>query len=256
MSEPPVNNPFKTMAALMIENDQLRQQLAEIEDENKRLIETDSQSCKRVMELAGELEQEKLEHRRSVKRHLADREEHLRQLEQALNSKSMAEWCLEERAAGNGGCGACSVCCKELRDEFEQANRERDDAVANNEANLNLAGIRAKLLEKAGRERELAQAKCAEWADLVPEICQLLDGWHADGTAWSEWDESVRKRIAKLNMKPNPGQPLLDRLAALERVQEAANSYFKLSPSSPERGSKLTELANALAAVPKEAQRD
>lgn len=27
---------------------------------------------------------------------------------------------------------------------------------------------------------------------------QLLDGWHADGTAWTEWDESVRKELLEL----------------------------------------------------------
>jgi len=30
------------------------------------------------------------------------------------------------------------------------------------------------------------------------DCCQLLDGWHQDGTAWSAWDESVRQRIGKL----------------------------------------------------------
>lgn len=35
-------------------------------------------------------------------------------------SKSPAESCAEERAAGNGGCGACALCCKELRDEVDK----------------------------------------------------------------------------------------------------------------------------------------
>jgi len=30
------------------------------------------------------------------------------------------------------------------------------------------------------------------------DCCQLLDGWHQDGTAWSAWDESMRQRIGKL----------------------------------------------------------
>lgn len=33
-------------------------------------------------------------------------------------------------------------------------------------------------------------------ADLLTDIAQVFDGWHADGTAWSEWDESVRKRLS------------------------------------------------------------
>lgn len=32
--------------------------------------------------------------------------------------------------------------------------------------------------------------------DLLVDVAQILDGWHQDGTAWSEWDESVRKRIS------------------------------------------------------------
>jgi hypothetical protein len=39
-----------------------------------------------------------------------------------------------------------------------------------------------------------------EFADrLMPDIAQLLDGWHQDGTDWSEWDESVRERLSNLS---------------------------------------------------------
>lgn len=31
---------------------------------------------------------------------------------------------------------------------------------------------------------------------LLTDVAQLLDGWHNDGTAWSEWDESVRQRVS------------------------------------------------------------
>lgn len=49
-------------------------------------------------------------------------------------------------------------------------------------------------------ERGLAETveRIKEMQDLGPELCQLLDGWHADGTAWSEWDESIRQRLSKL----------------------------------------------------------
>lgn len=36
-------------------------------------------------------------------------------LRSELKIESMAEWCLKEREAGNGGCGACSICCVELQ---------------------------------------------------------------------------------------------------------------------------------------------
>jgi hypothetical protein len=32
---------------------------------------------------------------------------------------------------------------------------------------------------------------------LLVDIAQIFDGWHADGTHWSDWDKSVRKRIAE-----------------------------------------------------------
>jgi chromosome segregation ATPase len=40
--------------------------------------------------------------------------------------KSPAKACLDERAEGNGGCGACSVCCGELRDKLEATERQAD----------------------------------------------------------------------------------------------------------------------------------
>lgn len=36
---------------------------------------------------------------------------------------------------------------------------------------------------------------------VLIDVSQLLDGWHCDGTAWSEWDETVRKRVSELHRK-------------------------------------------------------
>jgi hypothetical protein len=33
---------------------------------------------------------------------------------------------------------------------------------------------------------------------LLVDVAQIFDGWHADGTPWSEWDESVRRRVTDL----------------------------------------------------------
>lgn len=33
---------------------------------------------------------------------------------------------------------------------------------------------------------------------LLVDVAQLLDGWHQDGTAWSEWDETVRRRVGAM----------------------------------------------------------
>jgi hypothetical protein len=34
--------------------------------------------------------------------------------------------------------------------------------------------------------------------DLLCHVHQLLTGWHQDGTAWTEWDEDVRKRVLEM----------------------------------------------------------
>jgi len=39
---------------------------------------------------------------------------------------------------------------------------------------------------------------------LLCDVAQLLDGWHQDGTAWSEWDESVRKRVVEIQRTLEP----------------------------------------------------
>lgn len=33
---------------------------------------------------------------------------------------------------------------------------------------------------------------------LLVDVAQILDGWHADGTEWSKWDESVRSRVSNM----------------------------------------------------------
>jgi hypothetical protein len=36
---------------------------------------------------------------------------------------------------------------------------------------------------------------------LLTDVAQLLDGWHNDGTAWSEWDEHVRQQVTITQQK-------------------------------------------------------
>lgn len=43
-----------------------------------------------------------------------------------------------------------------------------------------------------------------EVRNLLPDVGQLLDGWHADGTAWSQWDETVRQRVGALLQRIHP----------------------------------------------------
>jgi hypothetical protein len=42
----------------------------------------------------------------------------------------------------------------------------------------------------------MTEQQISELQILLTDIAQIFDGWHADGTAWSEWDQSVRVRIS------------------------------------------------------------
>jgi hypothetical protein len=59
-----------------------------------------------------------------------------------------------------------------------------------------------------------------ELDELLFHISQVFDGWHADGTAWSEWDESVRKRVTEYRIK-------LESVAPQEPKQEHPNDICK-----------------------------
>jgi hypothetical protein len=44
--------------------------------------------------------------------------------------------------------------------------------------------------------------------ETLPSVLQLLDGWHADGTAWTEWDEKVRLMASGLLMRAHKYKPI------------------------------------------------
>lgn len=56
------------------------------------------------------------------------------------------------------------------------------------------ASIRAAWLRAA----EVAEQREAQIVNVLTNVCQLLDGWHADGTVWSEWDGAVRLQVSSL----------------------------------------------------------
>jgi len=41
----------------------------------------------------------------------------------------------------------------------------------------------------------------AELDELLMWVSGILNGWHEDGTAWSEWDESVRNKVNEFRKK-------------------------------------------------------
>ena len=58
-----------------------------------------------------------------------------------------------------------------------------------------LEEAKSKHMEKPNIHKESFQQRLSQ---LLIDIAQLLDGWHQDGTAWSEWDESVRRRVMEM----------------------------------------------------------
>src|SRR6476660_4905613 len=55
----------------------------------------------------------------------------------------------------------------------------------------------------------------SELEDLLYDVENIFDGWHSDGTAWTEWDESVRKRLLDFRVKhtyiPPPPNSITDK---------------------------------------------
>lgn len=76
---------------------------------------------------------------------------------------------------------------------------------------------------------DLARAVLTEIIVWFPDCAQLLDGWHADGTAWTEWDEQIRTRLADLYRK---AAAVLD-VPDLETEREALARIIYESTSNP-----------------------
>lgn len=60
---------------------------------------------------------------------------------------------------------------------------------------------KAEKVIEAIEESGFAVVNVHEWQEVLCCVAQVFDGWHNDGTAWSEWDESVRKRVGELQQK-------------------------------------------------------
>lgn len=120
----------------------------------------------------------------------AERDRALTSEVDALNALPCVERCREERAAGNGGCGACALCCKEARDEAESLacslavqsettdkwHRQADewrDAKAQEEA------AHRTEINDAIRERDDARDEAAMLGDLAMALANTTASGHA-----------------------------------------------------------------------------
>ena len=62
-------------------------------------------------------------------------------------------------------------------------------------------------LAAARSEIVALRALIEEFNNFACDCHQLLVGWHADGTAWSEWDQSVLDKLVALQRKTDPLKP-------------------------------------------------
>ena len=56
-------------------------------------------------------------------------------------------------------------------------------------------------LYRQGCEADTARVQVSEWLSLAPDLAQLLQGWHSDGTAWSAWDQSVYEHLLEIQSR-------------------------------------------------------
>ena len=87
---------------------------------------------------------------------------------------------------------------------------ERDEAVALCEKMAVIHTEQLHRLEQLGldgtalrEENTRLRALLARGAAILPNVAQLLDGWHQDGTAWTEWDEEVRRDVSRFHADIN-----------------------------------------------------
>lgn len=69
-------------------------------------------------------------------------------------------------------------------------------------------------------KEEKAEVDVEQW---LCNVGQLMDGWHADGTAWSEWDESLRAQLPAVRRAvatPAPPSPRAAVYAAADALVE------------------------------------
>jgi hypothetical protein len=104
----------------------------------------------------------------------------------------MVEWCREERAKGNGGCGACALCCGELRQKVEslEAALLRQKDISRGYCNK-AAKAEAQLRSQEGGN----EAKAAAYRE--DQAAQAREKKEARGHAW------VKRHVAALT-KPCP----------------------------------------------------
>jgi regulator of replication initiation timing len=81
-----------------------------------------------------------------------------------------------------------------------------------------------------------------ELDELLFHISQVFDGWHADGTAWSEWDESVRKRVTEYRIKLESVAPQEPKQEHANRVHDLIRNYEKSEKKNEDLREKLNKM--------------
>jgi len=98
--------------------------------------------------------------------------------------------CREERAEGNGGCGACALCCKEWRDRAEKAEAEVERLRAMNEIEFKVNNELGQDLTKAEDERDEARQRAEDCCRMGEKTCAALVAER------DEWRDTARSEMA------------------------------------------------------------
>lgn len=107
----------------------------------------------------------------------------LREQVKIAEARPCVEHCREERAMGNGGCGACSMCCREMQERVEKADDlnhalqdvlkkvwERFVNIYEHEGNIHVCGM----CGVSYRKENESEVKNHEEDCLIPRIESLL----------------------------------------------------------------------------------
>ena len=98
-----------------------------------------------------------------------------------------------------------------LRNQLTAANERANEADYAFRASDENRAVQCRRAEKAERERDEAQAACAAGRGVLQELVYILEGEHLD-----EIDSFTAQPARIYLAQPNPGKPILDRMANAE----------------------------------------
>lgn len=96
-------------------------------------------------------------------------------------------------------CRECGKLVEALRDIVNEAGLEFSDPRVSYETwQLDPGAIERGRAVLAAHRASADEPSRQQLTGVLCRVAQLLDGWHQDGTAWTEYDRSVRSEVGSL----------------------------------------------------------